>query len=172
MNKLNTLKISAALLLMGMSSTMAYAGGITSDITTQTADLTFASTGKATISLEAQQDLIAGAFKAGQEIASGEATATAGTVAYRWTPTSGDISQANGVSKIIKIKGTENKNNSITLALVPSTSVGTLTDGGNGWIVPATLNTSKVELSVQNNQAAVISPDTYTLSVDAAVWGY
>lgn len=170
MNTVKTLSLSAVLLTVGGTLSLAHAGGVVSDVTTQTADVIFASTGTATVSLTAKTGLTAASYKAGTVIATGTATASAGTIAYRWSPGYGTVSQADSLSKIIKIAGAGNEKNFLYLSLTGNSSA--YTDGGDGWIVP----TSGSNISVQNLTASiaqdeVVSPDTYWLSVDAVVWG-
>lgn len=168
MNTVKTLSLSAALLMAGGTLSLAHAGGIVSDVVTQTADINFAATGTASISLTAKTGLTAGSFKKGDVIASGTATATAGTVAVRWTPGTGTVSRADGVVRMIKITGAS-KQNFIDLGLVGDAQE--YADGGNGWVVPTKSNTSTLKLSAVMGQNEVVSPDTYVISMDAVVWG-
>ncbi|MGK0603403.1 hypothetical protein [Yokenella regensburgei] len=169
MNTVKTLSLSAALLMAGGTLSLAHAGGVVSDITTQTADVSFASTGTATVSLTAKAGLTAASYRTGDVIATGTATASAGTVAYRWTPGTGTVSQADKLSKVIKITGAGSKENVIDLTLTGNAAE--KTDGGSGWIVPTGSSISSQNLTVSMAQDEVVSPDTYTLSVDAVVWG-
>lgn len=169
MNTVKTLSLSAALLMAGGTLSLAHAGGVVSDVTTQTADVIFASTGTATVSLTAKTGLTAASYKAGTVIATGTATASAGTIAYRWTPGYGTVSKADSISKIIKIAGMGNEKNFLYLSLKGNSSA--YTDGGDGWIVPTGSSISVQNLTAAIAQDEVVSPDTYMLSVDAVVWG-
>lgn len=170
MNTVKTLSLSAVLLTAGGTLSLAHAGGVVSDVTTQTADINFASTGTATVSLTAKTGLTAASYKAGTVIATGTATASAGTIAYRWTPGTGTVSKADSISKIIKITGAGSGKNFLDILLTGDSSA-YKTDGGDGWIVPTGSSISVQNLTAAIAQDEVVSPDTYTLSVDAVVWG-
>lgn len=175
MNKnVKSVSLSTALLLSPGWMTVAHAT-VLSDVTTQTAEIIFAATGTATISLTAKSGLIAGSYSQGQSIATGTATASAGSVSYRWTPGTGTVSDTgDGVDSLITVKGTDDTSHTVTLNLISSGTgtEGGMIDGGSGWIVPKTQGTKNISLDVQNYTTAIIQPDTYILSIDAAVWGY
>ena len=178
MNVLKTLLISAAGLLAAGGTTGALAaGGIISGVISASAPLVFSGVGIASISLTPESGLKAGPYSAGQTIATGDAhSSTTSTIAFRWKAGVGTVEKDGaGLSSVATIYQKEKKAGDkdaafIKVKLVPSPEVA-LTDGGDGWMVPKA-NTSKVDLQVQNVANTVISPGTYTLSVEAVIWGF
>ena len=149
----------------------AQAGTPTNPVTA-TANATFTSPSAVTLQITPTPDLAAGAYVNGSVIASAEADATESSViAFRWTPGSGDITPSGpkNIENWITINGTNDPADDSISLTVKSLAGVVVTDGGDGWIVPAKALTN-LPLEVDTNKDQTVNADTYVLSLDAAEW--
>lgn len=136
-----------------------------SDVVTATADVAFSSTVKASISLTPKTDLTPDT-PMNSIIATGSASAVGGAAAIRWTPGTGSILLNQGKHTTIEISGKNNPQNKLRANI--SVDGVTLVEN-DGWVM-ADNSASTLPFNVAKYSSN--SPaDTYTLSVDAVVWG-
>lgn len=136
-----------------------------SSIVTGTADVVFRQTGTATIAVTPVGALQAGVHNA-QVIASATASATGGTVAYRWSPVGS--AARSGFDGQRTLSGKVDVNNKLNVSTVASA---TASDTFPGWYAAndAAPSLDITIMTAAGNQA--VAADTYVVSLDAAVWG-
>ncbi|HDC4393607.1 TPA: hypothetical protein O8L60_004596 [Enterobacter cloacae] len=135
-----------------------------SSIVTGTADIVFRETGTAAITVSPVSALQAGVHNA-RVIATAVASATGGTVAYRWSPAGSEGRDGSGNQRILTGKSTPDNR-----LQVSSVAPATLSPDFPGWYV-ADNGAGRLDISVltaAGNQA--VAADTYIISLDAAVW--
>lgn len=164
----NTMAALAVVALMGAAGA-AQAAGPVSAVATGTADLVFAASGTATVKITPVTGLLAGNIANGTKLADAVFTASAGDVAYRWTPGSGTITNnSNGAPVIMEVTGAAG--NKLIITPVDSGSSATTCITTAPWCVPTTVGTTTVNAVIQKYTTATVAPDTYPVSMDAVVW--
>lgn len=135
-----------------------------SSIVTGTGDVVFRETGTATIAVTPVSPLQAGVHDS-RVIATAVASATGGTVAYRWSPAGSEM--RNGVGNLRVLSG---KNRPENRLLVSSVANAMPSLDSSGWYISGN-NPGRMDITVQTaaGQQAVAA-DTYVVSLDAAVW--
>ncbi|EFE55238.1 Saf-pilin pilus formation protein [Providencia rettgeri DSM 1131] len=163
MNKMTTaVHISVIALLVAGSVSVANAAPV-SDVVSGSGDVVFAGTGTASITVTPVTDLVAGKFSS-LVIANAQATATAGNIAYRWTP---DASVQRGTPLERTISGTNIAANKLDVA---STATATQSNSHpDWWVADAGASTLDIEVRTTSTEQT-IAADTYRVALDAAVW--
>lgn len=128
------------------------------------ADITLDASNTATVSLSTVKGLTAGTQGADTVVASGTATASAGLIACRWTPASGSVNPGGAGTEYIDLQG---KHAGGTLRFRLS-GCGTASPSSPEWFV-ATGSTASLSVTTAGYAQPAVA-DTYTLSVDSAVW--
>ncbi|MEB8258218.1 hypothetical protein NGI13_21930 [Enterobacter asburiae] len=163
-----TMAAMAVVALMGAAGA-AHAAGPVSAVATGTADLVFAASGTATVKITPMTGLMAGNIANQTKLADVVFTASAGDVAYRWTPGSATITNPNNhvTADIAEVTG--KAGNKILLAATDTGASTTAWDAA-GWWVPVTAGTTTVNARINKYTTATVAPDTYPVSMDAVVW--
>lgn len=152
--------------LMGIVG-MAQAAGPVSSIVTAKADIVFEATGTATAVITPKKGLLAGKYPHASLVADAVFTASAGDVAYRWTPGTGVISNNSAGSPQLYETTGKGKNK---LKLQVTDTGDYSTNGGSGWFVPVKIGQSTIKATLKTQDTQTIAPDSYPVSMDAVVW--
>ncbi|HHR5860607.1 TPA: hypothetical protein ACS70L_003379 [Providencia alcalifaciens] len=163
MNKMTkVMRLSAMALLVAGSVGVANAAPV-SDVVSGTGDVVFAGTGTASITVTPVTGLVAGKFTS-LVIANAQATASAGNIAYRWTP---DASVQRGTPLDRTISGTQIAANKLD---VSSTAIATQSSSHpDWWVANSGASSLNIEIRTTNTEQTVAA-DTYKVALDAAVW--
>ena len=156
-------RVSAiAMLVAGVS------GGVQaapiSAVASGTGDVVFSETGTASISVTPVTGLLAGTHNALQ-IATAQATATGGAVAYRWTPDASVVRNGDNLQRTLSGKAS-----ALNKLDVVSTATATVSAAYPEWYV-ANNNASTLAITIKTSAVdQPIAADTYVVSLDAVVW--
>lgn len=164
--KLNMTKIAAAMVLLG--SVGAHAAVKPSSVTTQTAALNFKTpAGEVTLTITPATDLTAGNHPDRFEVAALKAAPTDKTnsIAIRFTPTVGVVKNNNGVQTV---SGANNASNKLTVSWSDPAGNSSSYDATSGYWHYA--KAGEVNSNVVLKGAQDIASDTYTVSMDAALY--
>lgn len=150
-----------AIAFCSMMSSSVFAAA--TDIQTQTADVTF--TVPAILHFDLfGTSLVAGNHTAGRVVGHGQITASgADNVAFRWTPGVGESAPGMGVDHRV-IAGNSSSGNTLGLVIQHDDIV-----VEDDWLVPST-PTTDTSFSVALSEDQTVPADTYTISIDAAIW--
>lgn len=163
-----TMAAMAVVALMGAAGA-AHAAGPVSAVATGTADLVFAASGTATVKITPMTGLMAGNIANQTKLADVVFTASAGDVAYRWTPGSATITNPNNHASADIAEVTGKAGNKILLVAADTGASSTAWDAA-GWWVPVTVGTTTVNARINKYTTSTVAPDTYPVSMDAVVW--
>ncbi|UAN43333.1 hypothetical protein KGP24_23325 (plasmid) [Enterobacter sp. JBIWA008] len=169
MNKLTKYLASGmAVIMLPFSAAIAAEA---STVATAQENIVVNTTGQVTLSLTPVTTLLASTYQSGTKVADWDASATAGTVAFRLNPT---IMKTNGNVGTGVATSTTNSNNTISLTIFLYLSEKcnwSNTTVDSGWAVcPQGQSTLRGTINTINNQTIAVG--TYPLSVDAAVWQF
>lgn len=156
-------RVSAIALLVAGVSGVAHAAPI-SAVASGTGDVVFSETGTATITVTPVTGLLAGTHN-NLQIATAQATATGGAVAYRWTPDASVVRNGDDLQRTLSGKTSAlNKLDVVSMAAATASAAypGWYVANNNASTLPITINTSAVDQAV--------AADTYVVSLDAVVW--
>lgn len=171
MKIVNTTRFSIIALFMAGSIGTAMAAPI-SNIVTGTADVVFAASGEASITIQPVTTLLAGKHTS-TTIATGRVSATAGNIAYRWTPSVGTAVSGKNTN-YRTLSGKASAANKLTVySFAPSNSGAGATrspSDPNWWVATNNSNVINNLSIVTNETEQMVAPDTYVISMDAAVW--
>ena len=162
MKMANTVRLSAIALLMAGGMGAAVAAPV-STVVTGTGDVVFTETAQASISVTPVSVLEAGE-KTNLVVANAVANATAGNIAFRWTP---DASIQTNTPLDRRISGKSDAANKLNV-----TTIATATQSPSypDWYVANnSSNTLNIEIRTTPTPQ-IVAADTYTVSLDAAVW--
>ncbi|WP_431295606.1 hypothetical protein [Rahnella sp. PAMC 25559] len=164
----NIQRVSAIALLVAGTVSGAQAA-LVSGVATGTGDVVFDQSSTASMVVTPKTGLPAGVTTAGTEIATAVASILTGGsaatyVAYRWTPTASVMVGTDALTRTIS--GKANLSNKLE---VTSTAPATLDSAGLGWYVANAANIP-LNISVKTTTQQTVAADTFTVSLDAAVW--
>lgn len=167
---MNVMKKTLMALTLGtlMATGTALAAGPVSDVATATADIVFAASGTATAQITPVSGLLSGEVAGNTKLADSLFTASAGDVAYRWTPGTYTTS-ATGTAAVQHVTVTGKAGNKLSLFNVRNIG-GNATWDATGWWVPDTVGTRTLGASILKSGSSNVAPDTYPVSMDAVVW--
>ena len=164
MKVINLTKIAAAMVLLG--SVGVHAAVDPATLTSSSKDLVFAAeAGAVALVISPETNLNAGALAESAQVATFVATPTDLTarIAYRWTPSSGDVDPVH--PRLATFSGTTSTNK-IVLSLAPLDNIPAPKD--DGWF--AVDNPGVLNGQITSGQAQTVAADTYNISMDAAIW--
>lgn len=138
-----------------------------SPVVTAAADIVFADTGTAKVSIVPVGQLVAGRAGNNTKVADVYASTTSGRAALRWTPGAGVVDpEGSGQRNELRVSGKREPVHTLSVAFA-TVSLSPSASDPDWFIAPSsTVATSVHVSSVQKT----IFPDSYRLSVDAAVW--
>ncbi|MGF7483710.1 hypothetical protein [Providencia sp. SP181] len=155
--------------LMGIVGT-AQAAGPVSSIVTAKADIVFEATGTATAVITPKKGLLAGKYPHATVVADAVFTASAGDVAYRWTPGTGVISNSSNNQSAQFYETTGKGGNKLKLQVVDTGDYLTSGKENAPWFVPVKIGQSTINATLETQGEQTIAPDSYPVSMDAVVW--
>lgn len=167
MNKIMK-QMSLASLLVTCAMSGVHAAPV-SAIATDTQDLVISSTDTASISITPVTGLMAQYYTSGTKVADVAVSATNGTVAFRWTPTSGVVdSKGNRIT--VAGKSTGETHDVWFAEQIRYGASANLTKSASNpeWWYADGVKSFTTNVTLASNQT--LSADSYPLSMDAAIW--
>lgn len=166
MKSMNSMKrLSLAVLMATGMVGSAWAAVDESSIVSKSVEVTFAEPAIATISLHPKSGLVAGDVADKTVLADGEVSVNAGKAAMRWAPTAtGQSVNPHDSKKVTLTKGENILKASIDAEVLDTGSEGWLTSQGAGEAG------KKIDYTIKTDGQQSVNADTWTLTMDAAVW--
>ena len=169
--KRNIINIAAVVAVLVAGAGTAFADVDSSTVNTQTATLSFGASSIASHTLTPVSDLPLN-LATNQTVANGSVTINGDQninyVALQWTPDYDGQTPTQGNSSEATISG--KNDNSHKLALAFTFPSGSSAVQGTQWRVPVGLNTGDMTYVVTSQSATTVPADSYTISMDAAIF--